>query len=174
MKFFKYFPHIDYTFQNSNGAYVLDLTNTTVHVRLAEAIKKNITVMYDYQIQDGQRPDSVSVDLYGVVDYTWIILLVNNIFTLFDWPLNNDEFNKYIIEKYTSVAVAQALLRYRTVDNYIVDLATFNALDGNQRGEPQTTYDYELNLNDAKRRIRVVPAPMVPAMDRELRKLLAS
>jgi hypothetical protein len=174
MKFFTYFPQTPYTFVNANGAYVLNLTNQTVHVRLMERIKASIAVLYDYVIEDDERPDTVSVNLYGTPDYTWILLLVNQFFTLFDWPLTNDEFNAYIAEKYGSVATAQALLLYRTFDNFYVDVATYNALDASQRGLTQTVYDFELDANDAKRRIKVVPVEFVAPLNNELKKILAS
>jgi hypothetical protein len=174
MKFFAYFPKTPYTFVNANGAYVLTITNPTVHVRLMEKVRQSITVLYNYQIEDDERPDTVSVNLYGTPDYTWVILLVNQFFTLFDWPLTNDEFNAYIIEKYGSVATALALLRYRTWDNYYVDVATWTALDVNLRGETQTTYDYEMLLNDDKRSIKVVPPEFVALLDIELKTILSS
>lgn len=150
------------------------MVNQTVHVRIVEALKKSITVFHDYVIQDDERPDTVSVNLYGTPDYTWIVLMLNNIFSLYDWPLTNDEFNRYITERYGSVAAATALLLYRTIDGYYVDVTTWTALAVNQRLDAQTTYDFELDANDAKRRLRVVPAEFVAPLTKELEKVLQS
>jgi hypothetical protein len=174
MQFFSFFPTVEYTFQNANTQYTLTMVNPTVHVRLVEALKKNITVLYDYVIQDDERPDTVSVNLYGTPDYTWVVLLLNNIFTLFDWPLTNDEFMKYIVEKYGSVTQAQTTILYRTFDLYYVDAATYATLTLAQRGEVQTAYDFENDANDAKRRIRVVPSAFVAPIALELKKLLTT
>ncbi len=174
MKFFAYFPKTLYTFQNAAGAYILTITNPTVHVRLMEKVRQSITTTHDYQIEDDERPDTVSVNLYGTPDYTWIVLLVNRFFTLFDWPLTNDEFNAYIAEKCGSVLQAQTTILYRTFDNYYVDSVTYYALPVAQRGEVQSVYDYELLLNDAKRAIKVVPPEFVAPLDAELKAILSS
>jgi hypothetical protein len=174
MKFFSYFPTVEYGFQNSNGQYMLSMVNQTAHVRIVEALKKSITVFHDYVIQNDDRPDTVSVNLYGTPDYTWIVLMLNNIFSLYDWPLTNDEFDSYIVERYGSVTAAKALLRYRTFDNYYVDEDTWDALTVAQRGLAQTTYDFEVEANDAKRRLRVVPAEFVAPLAKELKKVMNS
>jgi hypothetical protein len=104
MQFFRYFPQLSYEI----GDVKVDLTNITAHVLIKERLQQNIRTFYDYVVQDGERPDTVAAKLYGSVNHTWIVLLLNNIFSLFDWPLGHDEFNDYMVEKYGSVAAAQA------------------------------------------------------------------
>lgn len=173
MNFFKYYPEIPYQFQ-SNGNYNLTITSIEDYVLLVSAIQKNVTIFYPYKIQDGERPDTVSVNVYGVPDYTWIILIVNQIFTLFDWPLQSDEFTNYIIEKYGSVANAQTTYIYQTNDGYQVDFTTWSALTAQQQLPPLDNYDYELDLNEVKRNIQIVPAVFITQLDASLKTLLAS
>lgn len=174
MNFFKFYPTVPYVFGNSNGNYTLTVTNLTVHIRLLEQLKKNITVLYDYTVQDGERPDTVSMNVYGTADYTWIILMLNSIFSLYDWPLNTDEFTNYIIERYGSVANAQTTYVYQTVDDYFIDADTWSDLPANERQDPITNYDNELALNEAKRRIQVVPPTFAGPLALELQKLLTT
>lgn len=174
MNYFSRFPVINYGFQNANGEYQLAMVNPTVHIRIVEKLKQSIKVFYDYDIQDDERPDSVSVKLYGSPDYTWILLLLNSIFSLFDWPLTNTEFVAYLAEKYGSLITAQTTYLYRTFDGYYVDLATWNTLTPAQQLPVQTVYDYELALNDAKRRIRIVPADFIGPLSTELKNVLAT
>jgi hypothetical protein len=169
MKFFRNYPLISVEFPT--GPVIM--TNTTAHVRLIEKLKKNITVLYDYSIQDGERPDTVSQNLYGTTEYTWIILVLNQIFSLFDWPLQPDEFNNYIIERYGSVAAAQTQFVYQTFDGYRVDVDTWTDLDADQRLDPLSVYDDELNKNELKRRIKVVPDGFVTPLALELKKILS-
>ena len=172
MNFFRFFPTTQYTFKNGDVLQTFEITNFTEHVKLAERLKSNITVLYDYVIQDGMRPDSVSVALYGSPNYTWLILLINNVFTLFDWPLDSAEFNKFIIDCYGSVQTAQTKKLYKTAAGYLVDVDTYNALPSDQKGLITTAYDDEFDKNEAKRRIRVVPAEFVVALAQELKKIL--
>ena len=168
MNFFKYFPTIPYAFNVDDSMFTLTLTNMSVHFIIKQQIKQNITVFYNYIIQDGERPDSLSVKLYGSVAYTWVILLVNNIFTLFDWPLTASEFNNYIIEKYGSVAAADAQTVYLTVGGSQVDATTYGLLTSQQQGGTTTMYELELSQNDAKRNILIVPAAFIGPLATDL------
>jgi hypothetical protein len=172
MNFFKYFPTTNYSFRVGDAVATLELTNLTEHVKLAERLKSNITVLHDYVIQDGMRPDSVSYALYGSADYTWLILLINDIFTLFDWPLDSEEFDKSIVDCYGSVAAAQAQKMYKTAAGYAVDVDTYTALAQADKGDITTAYDDAFTQNEAKRRIRIVPAEFVVALTQELKKIL--
>lgn len=172
MNYFKYYPEIPYVFQ-SNGNYTLTITNISLYVLLVQAVQKNVTIFYPYKIQEGERPDTVSMNVYGVPDYTWIILIVNQIFTLFDWPLTSDEFTNYIIEKYGSVAAAQTSYIYQTNDGYQVDFATWSALTAQQQLPPIDNYDYELDLNEVKRNIQIIPPQFIGSLDTALKAALA-
>ena len=173
MNYFRFFPRTDYDFQSATGNSTLIITNPTVRVALQDAVNAAITVFYDYVVQDEDRPDTVAQKVYGDVAYTWVILLMNNIFTLFDWPLTQREMTLYLAEKYGSVQAAQSTFLYRTAQNYLVDVDTFNALDVSQRGLPISVYDHEQDLNELKRRIRVVPQAFIGPLMTQLKKVLA-
>jgi hypothetical protein len=173
MKFFRYFPSVPYRFQSGDSTFSLDLTNITIRFSIMERLKQHVTVLYDYIVQDGERPDTVANKLYGSPDHTWIVLLVNNILSLYDWPLHNAEFDRYIKEKYGSLAAAQARSIYKTTDGYVVDAVSYMALPAAQRATTVSCYDDELSQNEAKRRIRVIPAEFVEPLVLELRKTLS-
>src|SRR5579872_6500043 len=125
MNYFKYFPVIAYP--DDTGASI-NITNFTERAVIQEAVNQHVTVLYDYVIQDGLRPDSVAQNVYRSPLYTWIILVVNNIFTLFDWPLTTEEFSNYITEKYGSVTAAKSQNLYFTTDGFAVDFTTWMGL----------------------------------------------
>lgn len=173
MNFFQYFPTTSYVFQGETN-YTLSMVNLQAHVKIAERLRQVVTVFNDYVIQDGDRPDTVADRVYGSVDYTWVILLVNNIFSLFDWPLTQDQFNDYITEKYGSLTTANTTLIYKTVDGYKIDYTSWLELDASLRDlVPTNAYDDEQTVNEAKRRIKVVPQQFVGPMQAELKKILA-
>lgn len=172
MKFFQYFPKMTYEFECANTSFQLDMTNITVRFIIMERLKQHVTVLYDYIVQDGERPDTVAHKLYGSPDHTWIVLLVNNIMSLYDWPLTTAEFERYIVSRYGSQAAAQAQTLYRTTDGYFVDYQSYLQLPVAQRGTSTSAYDDELEKNEAKRRIRVVPAEFVGPLVQELRNSL--
>jgi hypothetical protein len=175
MQFFRYFPTVTYTFIAEDGTrFTYDMTNLSVHVKVIERLRQNITVFYDYIIADGERPDSIADKIYGSVNYTWIILLLNGIFTLYDWPLVQSEFIAYLTEKYGSVASAQSTLLYKTNTGMVVDAMTYGLLPGNQRGGVYSAYDDELAKNEAKRRIKVVPSDFIGSLVSDMQAVLAN
>lgn len=171
MKYFQYFPTLTYDFDGVERS----ITNLTASVKMVERLKEHVTVFYDYIIEDGDRPDTVSEKLYGSVGYTWIVLLANNIHSLYDWPLTSEEFDRFIIDKYGSLSDAHATVLYRTTDGDLVDQTTYESwLSEDRRDGTISVYDYELALNEAKRRIKVIPQAFAEALTVELRQLMQS
>lgn len=178
MNFFKFFPRMSYRF-SSNAAvgttnWALTMTDITRHVIVVEKAKQTITAMHDYVIQDGDRPDTVANKVYGGAEYTWIILVVNNILTLYDWPLTEHEFASYITDKYGSQANAVGISYYRTTQGDFVDSYTYyTVLDPADQGEIWTAWEYEWNKNEERRRIKIIPPEFVPLLQTELERAFA-
>lgn len=114
MNFFRFYQHTPYTFLRADGtSYSLSLTNFTQRAILQEQTQPYLSALYDYDVRDGERPDTVATNIYGDPKYTWLVLIVNNILSLYDWPLTNEEFELYLTSKYGSLATATAV----TTDN---------------------------------------------------------
>lgn len=163
MDYFKHLPLTTYGYTSPTGeAYDLIVRDITAHAKIVERLKQTQVLLYDYIIADEERPDTVSVRLYGTPTFTWTILLVNNIQSLYDWPLSTDEMTDYLISKYGSLANARSGTRYYyTVEQDRVDQTTYDALPAARKGDVLTPYEYELQENDRKRRIKVIPAPLI-------------
>lgn len=173
MKFFRYFPQLSYVFEQANSSFGIDITNPTSHVVIVERLKQHVTAYYDYVISDGERPDSVATKVYGGPEYTWIILVLNNIQSLYDWPLTDAEFHDYIVDRYGSVANAQASKIYKTTEGFVVDSVSYNELPVERRGSISDEYTEEQTANENKRRIKLVPAEFVTPLVSELKRAFA-
>jgi hypothetical protein len=174
MNFFRYFPNTAYSFpSDTSGPFDVTITNITAHVVILELLKKHITVFYNYLISDGERPDSVATKLYGGPEYTWIVLVLNNILSHYDWPLTFQEFNQYITVKYGSVVAAQAQPVYKTTEEFLIDAVSYDLLPAERQGRVISQYDYEQELNETKRRIKAIPLPFVGPILIELKQALA-
>jgi hypothetical protein len=150
MNFFTYYNTTQYRFTANAAPYDLTLTNITERVKIAERIGQYTSALYDYVIGDGQRPDNVAVDVYKNAKYTWLILLVNNINSLYDWPLTSEEFAQYLISRYGSVERAMATSTdhyyYFTRAGAYVTRAEYLALNIIDRGESlPSRYCYTVN-----------------------------
>ena len=137
--------------------------------------------MHDYEISEGDRPDTVAQKVYGDVKYTWVVLLLNNIMSLYDWPMTNEEFELYLIGKYGSLSLSQnqgtrtdaawsAAKFYYTTEGDRVDATTYAGL-GTRQGTTNTPYTQEVKDNDAKRRIKIVPSSTLAGLNSALKTL---
>lgn len=171
MQFFRHFPTVPYQFNTGTANLTMRVVNTTATIRITESLKEHLSILHTYEIQDGERPDSVSHRLYGSVDYTWVILILNQIMSPYDWPLTYDEFNRYIEEQYGSISTAQATNLYETIEGYRVDATTWAAMPVDERGSIISVYDDELRTNEQKRRIKIVPPAMVASLAAELTRV---
>ena len=182
MNFFQYQETVPYVFGATRDTkFQSTITNITQRARIAERLRQHTAIMHDYEISGSDRPDTVAHKVYGNVKYTWVVLLVNNIMSLYDWPMTSGEFELYLIGKYGSVSLSQnqgtrtdaawsAAKFYYTTEGDRVDATTYAGL-GARQGTTTPPYTQEVEDNDAKRRIKVVPASTVARLNTELKTL---
>jgi len=181
MDYFQHQSTVPYTFTTGDVATTMSIVNITQRARIAERLRQHTTTMHDYVIGEGERPDTVALKLYGNVKYTWVVLLMNDIVSLYDWPMMNSEFELYLIGKYGSLSDSQnqgtrtdaawsAAKFYYTTEGDRVDATTYAGL-GARQGTTNTPYTQEVEDNDAKRQIKVVPASVLAGLDNALKTL---
>ena len=183
MNYFQYQSVVPYTFTTGGVTTTMSIVNITQRARIAERLRQHTTTMHDYVIGEGERPDTVAMNLYGDVKYTWVVLLMNNIVSLYDWPMTNSEFELYIIGKYGSLldslnndrgtrtpAAWSAAKFYYTTEGDRVDATTYASL-GTRQGITHTPYEQEVEDNDARRSIKVVSRRFLPGMLTALKTL---
>jgi hypothetical protein len=83
---------------NYDGYQVRDLTRRN---RLIPVSISNPYLFLPYTVSEEDRPEDIAYYYYGSTEYTWLVLLANNIIDPYhQWPLKEDDFNKYLIKKY--------------------------------------------------------------------------
>ena len=104
MAYFKNFQKVDYDLRG-NG-YYQKMTNLTNFARITSKYLDDISLYSYMHIQDGERPDNLSMRLYGTSDYYWTFMLINDhmINMYEDWPKSNDELKEYAEHKYNNIA----------------------------------------------------------------------
>jgi hypothetical protein len=154
MSYFKQFPTINYTFDTSQTVVAFNIADFTRRVT-AEDANLATTLAYDeYDILDGETPEIVSDRLYNNPQYHWIILIANGITDpRFDWPLSVNAFNSYVAGKYANIG---AVHHYVNNDGDTVHASYAGAKTA------ISNYDYELAINESKRRIRIVKPEFIP------------
>ena len=189
--YFKNIPKVSYDINGTEPNNFLSVTNIMKRVKFKPKIIEDIVDYYPYFVKEGERPDIISFNEYGTIAYAYLIMLVNNIYDpLFDWPLSSQQFEKYIESKYGSVSSAMGTTKYffqiiraevaRTGVServpevkFIVDETTYNALDVGDR-TTQTEYEYEEELNDNKREIRLINPEFIQDIDYNVKTSLVS
>ena len=64
---------------------------------IREKVLTNIITYYPYQVQEGERPDTLAELYYGSVDFMWLILYANDIFDVYyDWPFFGKQLENFI------------------------------------------------------------------------------
>ena len=106
MAYFEELPEISYISRlvnsNRNEDRIL-VKNIFKRAKLRTDIESIITSFNYYQIEEGERPDTLAKKIYDNEELDWVILITNNITNIRDqWPLSNNDLNSYMLDKYGS------------------------------------------------------------------------
>jgi hypothetical protein len=185
-KYFQFFPITQHDLQNEGQ--LVDLTNILRRFRFDTSVKDNAAVYHEYNIQAGDRPDTIAAKYYGDSGYAWVILMLNEIHDpIFGWPLFNQDFDNYIKGKYGSIQAATTTTdHYRKIltqkqvkfdgtivpERYIrVDKTTYDTLSLTEKYAP-TCYEVEEELNEEKRKIKILNKRYLPTIRDEVKGIL--
>ena len=187
--YFTNLPKVGYDINGTGKDSFLSVTNIMKSVRFKPSVLEDITDYYPYYVKEGERPDIIAHAQYGNIGYAYLIMLVNDIYDPnFDWPLNSQIFEKFIINKYGSVTIAISGVKHyyqivraevaRTGTSeripevkFVVDETTYDALDSGDR-TTLSNYDYEVELNDAKREIKLINPAFIRDIDYQVKRTL--
>ena len=97
MSHFKNFPKVFYNFGSEIDSVIFQKLGT--YVDIIDQVRDDITIYSDYTILDGDRPDILSYNLYGNIQYYWLIFYVNDALREEGWPLTANEVQEQM-EKY--------------------------------------------------------------------------
>jgi len=148
MLYFNSFPLVVASDYKNNAIL---LTNLMARVDIIPSLLKNPLLFYSYDLKDNDRPDILAHKYYDDSDKYWMVLYANQIMDpLYDWPLNSQQFDAYLKNKYSEAAGGDAFVltyttstvqEYRkivttydstsletTTKTVVVDLTTYNSI----------------------------------------------
>ena len=169
--YFASFPIIPYD-SVGNGHYKY-VTNLLRRVGLRAKIKSNTLLFDTYDIRSGETPEEIADKLYDDPELHWVVLMVNNITDRYhQWPLNENQFQAYINDKYDNI---DAVHHYETAqtsgDTTIkIDVGTVNT--DYPAATAITNYEYELAQENEKRGIRLLDPRYLGAFIEEFELLM--
>ena len=167
MSIYTYFPKINYKVDEYDSLRAIDITSA---IKIKDYLKSYRGILFTpYIVKNGDRPDIVSNKLYGNPNYDWIILIANDMYSVYDdWPKNSFDLDTFIIEKYGSIASALSTVKYYYNSSLdIIDETTYTNLALDAR-RSETQYEYELRVNSNKSKIKVVKGSLITAITSDL------
>ena len=195
MAYFRELPNISFLSRLPNASTNEDyitVKNLFKRAKIRTDINNAITAFDYYQILDNQRPEVVASSLYGDPELDWVILITNNITNVREqWPLSNNDLYNYMLDKYGTEVALSSIHHYETIEvkdeydrlvvpsglqvdsNFTVTYTKFdNTLSTISPVKQVTNYEYETNINEEKRKIRVLKPAYLSVVITDLRNIM--
>jgi hypothetical protein len=186
MSIFDYYPKVQYN--NITAVNILS------EAEIMQSYLQNINLFYKYLIRDGERPDTVAYKEYGDSSLDWVILLANGIVDPYkDWPMEYSQFVRYLEDKYNTAAEKLASpsidssVKYyyytgltsdsqETINSYNYTLTpyTYQQLGSPGGWTAKTIWDYESEINESKREIKILRPAYISDFKQQLRDLFVN
>ena len=162
MYFFQEFPKTRYAIDGQS----VNMVDISVRVKLLDYVKKNqdSLVIINYEIENEKRPEEISFELYDTYDYTWTILLLNDVYSVYkDWVLSQINLDKFITKKYGSIEKEnREIVAYYDANGYEVGKTSLGIT------KTLTAFDKIVKENEAKKTIRVFDPSIINVIQSDL------
>lgn len=157
--YFKKFPLIFYSFDESTKQIVRDIT---LRVKQASFIKDSIYIYDKYSVMDGERPETVAAKIYGNPFLHWVLMNTNDIIDPYeDWPRSEREVIDWVSQNMDPLEIHH----YENRNGEWVENNAFESI-------PVTNEDYYISLNDKKRLINIVKPELVSTFVGEFNRVI--
>ena len=169
--YFENFPLIPYD-SVGDGNFKL-VTNLLKRVAVRSKVKINASYYDTYDVKEGETPEMIADKLYDDPELHWVILLLNDITDRYhQWPKNQNQFLAYVNDKYSNVdSTHHYEISQVSGDTTIkIDIGTDNT--DYPAASIVTNFEHEEDLQDKKRKIRLLDPSYVEDFVAEFEKLM--
>jgi len=179
--YFRNIPDFEYVNRTKDGQFISNYTqvkNFFKKGKLREDLFQDLTVFEKYSIRGDDRPDNVANEIYDDPTLDWVVLMSNNIINIQnEWPLNQQAFESYVLDKYGTTEKLNEIHHYESNEvkdtNGVIifpkgvrvsagqSVSYFEPLSEelvtvNPVAKAVTNYQHEEKINDDKRRIFLI------------------
>jgi hypothetical protein len=191
MTYFRELPNVQYqsflSDKKSSQDYII-VKNIFRRAKIRDDLQNVFTLFNKYQIVDGTRPELIAEEIYGSVEYDWIVIISAGITNIRNqWPLSNTDLYNYCeriygsdlnsIHHYETIEVkdnngrlilpkGQIVDSNFTITNPIAPIQTINPVIG------ITNYEYETLKNNEKSLIYLLKPEYLQTTLRDMRREL--
>lgn len=139
--FFKNNSYIAYKDSNDVKHILTDIMSR-IYYKSGFDNEKALYTLYD--VREGERPEDVSFKFYGSQEYHWVILLFNEIINSYEeWYMTEQQVIDIAQSKYSDIYA----IHHHEKDGFI---------NSTGMGKLVTNLDYEISLNESKRRVKIL------------------
>lgn len=162
MSYFSSFPFVqNYSIDDKS----ITGMNITVRTGFSTATKDDEQYYIEYDLRDGESPEIIADRVYDDATLYWVILMFNDIHDIdSEWPLDSVALEIYIDRIYgdskTDIHHYESAASGLWVDE---DHPEYDLI-------PITNYEYEIRVNDDKRKIKVPVPEVVSSLKRQHRE----
>lgn len=180
-KYFENFPVISYPYLGkmvpSNFTSTVNVVDLSIRFKIIERLLKSPTAYYEYEWQDGERPDQVASNYYEDANLSWVVMLSANIYDwVYDLPMSDDVFYSYLKDKYGTDDVTELSAKihhYEDSDGYILDVNGYIE-SGDTRKRIVSIFDYEYSENILRKNVKLISKVYVKDIMIELKDHLST
>jgi hypothetical protein len=194
MHYFKSTPKIVTKDSSGNSIY---LTNLLTRVSVIPDYLKNPLLYYSYDVQESDTPEIIADKYYGDSYRYWIVLFSNEVLDpQWDWPMIGRVFENYVIDKYVDPYLSHHYEKIITQYDDYTKITTTNTLTIDESAYTNlvessnvytfpsgtvnititkravTYYQYEYELNESKRSIKLLKKEYAPQIEKEFKTLM--
>lgn len=187
-RYYKNLPRVEYTLPYDGVPESVELTSINTKVSFSDLTIQTADNFYPYVMEDGDRVDTIADFYYNDSYRFWLVLLSNQASDLYyDFALQSNTFERYIIKKYKDAAAAASydvtvdtnviqytkdtIKHYLDADGDIIDQTTYNTLSPLNRST-KNIYDWETDQNESKREIQLVSSEYTGKIERQFKDLM--
>ena len=148
------------------------MTNIMSRVRVRANMKKEMVMLDQYDIQEGESPEIVADKHHGSPYYHWVVMLLNDISDVYhDWPKSTRKLQQYLTNKYTDAQLDEAH-HYEVAQSSGDTSIKIECLSTQAGAVAVSNYQYEVDLNDAKRSIDLLRNEYLGYFETEFKELV--
>ena len=194
--YFNHVPNLEYVnrLPNAKISDYITVKNLFKKNEIRPDIFNDATVFTEYQIKGDDRPDNVAFEVYKDSTLDWVVLLSNNIINIqTEWPLLQNDLDRFLLDKYGTYEKLNAVHHYETKEIkdsagvvmvpqglHVASDYSITYWDDTQRGyvaqtdvpEPVTNYEYEMDIENRKRNIRLLKMNYMTIVREDMESLM--
>jgi len=174
--YFSNFPKGLYDIKgDGNKKLVTDLMK---RVKIRSKVLSEASLYDVYDVPNGENPEDTAYKHFGDPEMHWVILLTNNITDrYYGWPLTDQDFEKYITDKYDN---PDGIHHYEITQasgpqtgNGPSDYSHLVEVNSTEPGaQSVSNREYEQRLQDEKRQIKLLDPQFLGVLLAEFEKLI--